>query len=50
MTTAQYPTAAARPANSRLDCGLIAQVHGVVLPDWRASLETVLARLETQDA
>lgn len=50
ITTAQYPTAAARPANSRLDCGLIAQVHGVVLPDWRASLETVLARLETQDA
>lgn len=46
ITTAEYPTPATRPANSRLDCGLIAQVHGVVLPDWRQSLETVIARLQ----
>lgn len=44
--TADYPTPATRPANSRLDCGLIARVHGVVLPDWRTSLETVIARLQ----
>ncbi|WP_336975237.1 dTDP-4-dehydrorhamnose reductase [Sphingobium aromaticiconvertens] len=43
--TADYPTPATRPANSRLDCGLIAQVHGIVLPNWRKSLETVIARL-----
>ena len=46
ITTADYPTPATRPANSRLDCGLIARVHGVTLPDWRRSLETVIARLQ----
>lgn len=46
ITTAQYPTPATRPANSRLDCGKIATAHGVVLPDWRGSLETVVARLQ----
>lgn len=50
ITTAEYPTPAARPANSRLDCGLIERVHGVALPDWRASLETVAARLQTSPA
>lgn len=46
IATADYPTQATRPANSRLDCGLIARVHGVALPDWRGSLETVIARLQ----
>lgn len=45
ITTAEYPTPATRPANSRLDCVRIAQIHGVMLPDWRASLDTVVARL-----
>jgi dTDP-4-dehydrorhamnose reductase len=45
ITTADYPTPATRPANSRLDCGLIARTHGVTLPEWRASLDTVIARL-----
>lgn len=45
ITTADYPTSANRPANSRLDCGLIAQLHGVTLPDWHGALETVIARL-----
>jgi len=45
ITTAEYPTPAARPANSRLDCGKIAQAHGVMLPEWRGSLQTVVARL-----
>jgi len=44
--TADYPTPATRPANSRLDCGLIARVHGLTLPDWRASLDEVLDRLQ----
>ncbi|QDC38065.1 dTDP-4-dehydrorhamnose reductase [Sphingobium fuliginis] len=46
ITTADYPTPATRPANSRLDCGLIAKVHGVALPDWRQSLDSVIARLQ----
>ena len=45
ITTADYPTPTTRPANSRLDCGLIACIHGVTLPEWRASLDTVIARL-----
>jgi dTDP-4-dehydrorhamnose reductase len=44
--TADYPTPANRPANSRLDCGLIARVHGVTLPDWRTSLDEVMDRLQ----
>ncbi|WP_065846383.1 dTDP-4-dehydrorhamnose reductase [Sphingobium sp. Ndbn-10] len=46
ITTADYPTPATRPANSRLDCGLIAKAHGVALPDWRQSLDSVIARLQ----
>lgn len=44
--TADYPTPATRPANSRLDCGRIASVHGVTLPDWRTSLDVVMDRLQ----
>lgn len=43
--TVDYPTPATRPANSRLDCGLIARAHGVALPEWQKSLDTVIARL-----
>lgn len=45
IATAQYPTPAARPANSRLDCGLIAKTHGVALPAWQGALDIVVARL-----
>ncbi|MET0271080.1 MAG: dTDP-4-dehydrorhamnose reductase [Sphingomonas sp.] len=45
IATADYPTPAKRPANSRLDCGLIARAHGVTLPDWRDALDIVIARL-----
>ena len=48
IATADYPTPATRPANSRLDCGLIAKVHGVSLPHWRQSLEVVIARLQSE--
>jgi len=45
ITTAEYPTLATRPINSRLECARIAKVHGVKLPEWSASLEKVVARL-----
>lgn len=45
ITTADYPTPATRPANSRLDCSLIARTHGVSLPKWRDALEIVVSRL-----
>lgn len=50
ITTADYPTPAARPSNSRLECGRIAQAHGVELPHWRDALDTVVARLQTASA
>lgn len=40
-----YPTPARRPANSRLDCSKLEQVHGVRLPEWQKSLGTVVERL-----
>ena len=46
ITSAEYPTVAARPYNSRLDCEKIERMHGVKLPDWQASLEMVIARLQ----
>jgi dTDP-4-dehydrorhamnose reductase len=38
ITTADYPTKAKRPADSRLNCGKLTSVFGVRLPAWRASL------------
>ncbi|SON57991.1 dTDP-4-dehydrorhamnose reductase [Hartmannibacter diazotrophicus] len=43
--TSDYPTPAKRPANSELDCGKIGREHGVVMPDWQVSAETVVRRL-----
>ena len=45
ITTADYPTPAKRPANSRLDCGKLARLYGVALPYWRPSLDACVARL-----
>ena len=45
IATAQYPTPAARPANSRLDIAKISQTYGVALPDWRQSVRSCVARL-----
>jgi dTDP-4-dehydrorhamnose reductase len=45
VATADYPTVAKRPANSRLDCAKLARVHGVQLPDWHESLGQVVSKL-----
>lgn len=45
ITTAEWPTRAKRPADSRLDCGKLARVFGLALPPWRASLARVVAAL-----
>ena len=42
LATADYPTAAARPLNSRLDTTRLRAVFGVHLPDWRIPLSQVL--------
>ncbi len=38
ITTDDWPTPAKRPADSRLDCGKLARVFGVRLPEWQPSL------------
>lgn len=43
--TSDYPTAARRPANSRLDTSKLAMTFGIRLPVWQISLETTIARL-----
>jgi dTDP-4-dehydrorhamnose reductase len=45
IATADYPTPARRPANSRLDCRRTEAVFGISRPDWRAELEVVLHEL-----
>ncbi len=48
IATADWPTPARRPADSRLDCAKLARVFGVRLPEWRPSLDrTVDALLAT---
>lgn len=39
ISTADYPTPATRPANSRLDCGKLEQALGIVLPDWTLAVD-----------
>ena len=43
--TADYPTPARRPANSRLDCGKLETAFGVRMPDWRAGTAACVGRL-----
>ena len=50
IATSDYPTAAKRPANSRLNTDKLANAHGVRLPDWHQSLKDVVTRLLEQAA
>jgi len=45
IATEDYPTPAARPKNSRLDCTLFETVFGMPRPDWRAGLDDILKEL-----
>lgn len=45
ITTAEFPTRARRPANSRLDCRRLAERHGVTLPSWRKSVAATVTEL-----
>jgi dTDP-4-dehydrorhamnose reductase len=45
IASRDYPTPAARPLNSTLDCRLIHRVFGLEQPDWRVSLSRVLVDL-----
>jgi dTDP-4-dehydrorhamnose reductase len=45
ISTSEFPTTAARPANSRLDNSKLRQVFGVALPEWRSSLSDCMREL-----
>jgi dTDP-4-dehydrorhamnose reductase len=45
ITTAEYPTPAKRPQNSRLNCSRLAAEHGVSMPDWQSATFEVVQRL-----
>ena len=45
ITTAEYPTPAKRPANSRLNCGKLEARFGLRMMDWRESLGEVMHEL-----
>lgn len=42
ITTSDYPTPAARPANSRLDTSKFRAASGLQLPDWKHGVDQVL--------
>ncbi len=45
ITTDQYPTPAARPGNSRLECTRLADNFNISLPDWQAGVNACVKRL-----
>jgi dTDP-4-dehydrorhamnose reductase len=45
ITTAEYPTPAKRPGNSRMNCARLKERFGWEMMDWRDSLRKVLAEL-----
>ena len=45
ITTAEFPTPARRPANSRLDCARLHHTYGIALPDWHGAVRHSVDRL-----
>ncbi len=45
ITTADWPTPARRPADSRLDCGKLRDLFGIRLPDWHSSVARVVDQI-----
>ena len=48
IAASAFPTPAARPANSRLDCSKFSTSFGLVLPDWRHHVNRLIAELSAQ--
>lgn len=45
IPSSDYPTPAARPLNSRLNCAKIKTDYGIDQPDWRTSLKDIVGEL-----
>lgn len=48
ISTADYPTPARRPLNSRLNCDLLEEEFGIRLPEWKTSMSVVLKALASE--
>lgn len=48
VTSDQFPTAAVRPANSRLDTTRLCRTFGITLPDWEMCVDDVLGKLRCE--
>jgi dTDP-4-dehydrorhamnose reductase len=48
ITTAEYPTPAKRPADSRLDCSKLARDFGISLRPWQEAVDEIVAELAQQ--
>jgi dTDP-4-dehydrorhamnose reductase len=46
IPTAEYPTPAQRPLNSRMDCRKTEQVFDIARPDWREGLHVILNEIK----
>lgn len=49
ISSAEYPTAAARPKNSRLDVSGLASLYGIEAPEWRDALDIYFKRFRHND-
>lgn len=45
ITTAQYPTRAQRPTDSRLNCEKLQRAFGIIIPPWQESVSEVVRRI-----
>lgn len=50
IASADWPTPAARPRNSVLDCSRVRDVFGIEQPDWRLALDKAMAELRLAGA
>jgi dTDP-4-dehydrorhamnose reductase len=47
ITSAEYPTKASRPADSRLDCSRLAETFDVAIPPWQEGLAETIRELRS---
>ncbi len=45
IPSSEYPTAAKRPVNSRLDTGKLCKTFGLELPDWQSGVRHILQQI-----
>jgi dTDP-4-dehydrorhamnose reductase len=45
ISTAEYPTPAARPSNSRLDTSKLRSTFGLNVPSWQQEIDTILEQI-----